>query len=371
MFHCVHTSGQQLIIPRHYDPASMKASPLFREDTVTFRFFGDIMMHSMQIQNALRNDASYDFSSYFRHMSGYLKDSDLNVGNMEFTLAGEPYTGYPSFSAPDSFGEHLADCGFNLFLCANNHIFDKGKSGLERTLDTYRSLASSHGIHFTGAAGDRDEFRRTTPLVLNIKGIRAAFINVTYGTNSQRGEGWPMVNILKDRPMLEAALLEAEEKADISIVLVHWGEEYVTRHSQRQEDDAEWLAGHGADVIIGAHPHVIQDTDTLEIEGRNVPVAYSIGNCISNMSAANTQAGLMVTLEIVRQSNGDIRILSPEYRYTWCSRPGGLGNSYFVIPLTDYIGRKEEWKGVWDYDKMLATYERLSKETGIIENYSK
>lgn len=329
------------------------------------------MMHSLQIQTALQNDGSYDFDSYFTHMTKYLSDSDLNVGNMEFTLAGEPYTGYPSFSAPDSFGEHLADCGFNLFLCANNHIFDKGKAGLKRTLEIYRRLAIQHGIYFTGASGEDKELMETTPLIVNLRGIKVAFINATYGTNSPRGEGWPKTNLLNDRDLLETALMEAEKRADISIALVHWGNEYVLKHSMEQESAAEWLAGHGADIIIGAHPHVIQDTDMIKSGDRTVPVAYSLGNCVSNMSAPDTQAGLMATLRIVRHTNGDISTIDPEYMYTWCSRPEGYGDSYHVIPLTDFIGKRNEWKGEWDYDKMLAAYKRISKETGIIENYNR
>lgn len=371
LLQCAGVSGQQLRIPKDIDPAFSIAQPLFRQDTVTIRFFGDIMMHSLQIQTALQNDGSYDFDSYFTHMTKYLSDSDLNVGNMEFTLAGEPYTGYPSFSAPDSFGEHLADCGFNLFLCANNHIFDKGKAGLKRTLEIYRRLAMQHGIYFTGASGEDKELMETTPLIVNLRGIKVAFINATYGTNSPRGEGWPKTNLLNDRDLLETALMEAERRADISIALVHWGNEYVLKHSMEQESAAEWLAGHGADIIIGAHPHVIQDTGMIKYGDRTVPVAYSLGNCVSNMSAPDTQAGLMATLRIVRHTNGDISTIDPEYMYTWCSRPEGYGDSYHVIPLTDFIGKRNEWKGGWDYDKMLAAYKRLSKETGIIENYNR
>ena len=94
---------------------------------------------------------------------------------------------------------------------------------------------------------------------------------------------------------------------------------------------------------------------------------YSLGNSVSNMSAENTQAGLMTTLQIVRHRNGDIQPLELKPMYTWCSRPGGYGDSYYVIPLTDYLDRRQEWKGKWDYDKMLSTYKRVEAETGIKE----
>ena len=93
-------SAQRLIIPENLNPANWEVSPLYKQDTVTIRFFGDIMMHTLQIQTADKGEGRFDFSSYYKLMEKYLSDSDLNVGNMEFTLGGEPYTGYPAFSAP-------------------------------------------------------------------------------------------------------------------------------------------------------------------------------------------------------------------------------------------------------------------------------
>ena len=326
------------------------------------------MMHSAQIQSADAGDGTYDFSTYYKLMKEYMDDADLNVGNMEFTLGGEPYTGYPSFSAPDSYGDYLADCGFNLFLCANNHIFDKGRNGLLRTLEKYGHIASSKSIYYTGAASDSDIESQNNPLIINTKGIRLGFINVTYGTNSPRGEGWPKTYTLSDREKLGKALEKSRSKADITIALPHWGTEYSLEHSKIQEEHARWLAENGADIIIGAHPHVIQDADTIKVGDKSVTVIYSLGNSVSNMSAENTQTGLMTTIRIVRHHNGDINILDPEYKYTWCSRPGGYGDSYYVLPLTDYLDKREEWKGGWDYDKMLSTYRRVSSVTEIKEN---
>ena len=90
-----------------------------------------------------------------------------------------------------------------------------------------------------------------------------------------------------------------------------------------------------------------------------VPVIYSLGNAVSNMSATNTQLELMATLRIVRHENGDIGMLPVELTWLWCSRPGGYTNDYIVIPVEEYIGRRDEWLGGWDYDKMVSTYERI------------
>ena len=113
----------------------------------------------------------------------------------------------------------------------------------------------------------------------------------------------------------------------------------------------------GADIIIGAHPHVVQDTASIN----NVPVVYSLGNAVSNMSAPNTQLELMATVKFVRQCNGDISMEPIELTWLWCSRPGGFNNGYTVVPIEEYIGRRDEWTGGWDYDKMMSTYEEIRK----------
>lgn len=362
--------AQTLTMPERWTKALMYVRPIYNTDTLTIRFMGDVMMHSNQIANARRGASEYDFSSYFSRIEDKIREADLAVANLEFTLAGEPYSGYPCFSAPDTLASYLADCGFDIFLAANNHIFDKGTKGAERTAGIYRRLADERGVMFTGLAGNEDELKDNNPLIFRRKGIKIALLNVTYGTNMGLGSHWPKTNYLSSRQQIISALSEAEEKdSDITIALPHWGTEYVLAHSSRQEETAAWLADNGADIIIGAHPHVIQDFQTLPVQDmggtKEVPVAYSLGNAVSNMSAKNTQLELMATLKIVREGNGDIRMLPLEFTYLWCSRPGGYSDSYTVIPVADFAGRRYEWKNGWDYDRMMETYRHVSKVTGI------
>lgn len=100
---------------------------------------------------------------------------------------------------------------------------------------------------------------------------------------------------------------------------------------------------------------------------RQVPVVYSLGNFISNMSAPNTQIGMMVTLRFTKDWLGNRNMLEPLLTLTWCSRPGHLTRGYTTIPVKEYIGKRDHWRNPWDYDKMVASYERVKKETGIID----
>ena len=306
-----------------------------------------MMMHSRQME--------FDYSNYFPLVEDRFKEADIAVANMEFTLAGEPYTGYPQFSAPDKFATYIAESGVDIFLCANNHILDKGSEGAERTLEIYRQLGKSHGVRFTGAAGTQEERDKTTPLIIEHDGLKVALINFTYGTNLGSTLHWPKVNYMRQTGFLTEALRKAEDMADFTIVLPHWGDEYQLTHSESQETLAKWLIENGADLIIGTHPHVVQDI--VRIDG--VTVAYSLGNAVSNMSAPNTQLGMMIMVELQREENRQVKVKSFEPIYTWCSRPGGYNRSYMVVPIEDHIDRKHEWIGDWDYDKMVSTYERI------------
>lgn len=333
------------------------AMPFFPEkDTVEIVFIGDVMMHKRQLE--------YSHDSFLEGIRERLSDADLAVANMEFTLAGKPYSGYPAFSAPDSFAGYVADCGVDVFLTANNHILDKGKAGAERTIDIYSSMAER--VKFTGLSADEGSEASSYPLIVPVHGIRVAFINFTYGTNSGIGKGWPKVNRMDMEDVGRAFDRAHEAGAEYIIALPHWGEEYELRHSGEQEEWAEWMAGLGADIIIGSHPHVVQDSTSIcTPDGRKTAVFYSLGNAVSNMSAPNTRLGLIVTVRIERDLNGDTRMLEPKAEFLWCTLPGKLTDSFMTIAVADYEGRRELWKLPADYDNMLVTIERVKKATGI------
>lgn len=339
---------------------SFKSGP----DTLTICVCGDIMMHSGQIVNARRGEGIYDFTPCFRLVRDLIESADISIANMEFPLAGEPYEGYPRFSAPDRIAEDVAATGFDVLMTANNHIFDKGSKGAARTMEIYRQLEAQYGIQIIGLAENQEKANSSNPLTIRRKGMEIALLNMTYGTNLGADLHWPKTIYISQKETLKRAL-ERASGSDFTLALPHWGTEYVLAHSESQESTALWLAQNGADMIIGAHPHVIQDMQTLDLGDRKVCVAYSLGNMLSNMSAKNTQLGLMAWIRIIRDSEGNTRIPAPEYTYIWCSRPGGYDNGYTIIPVSSFIGKRDMWLGAWDYDKMMTTLERVMNATGI------
>ena len=322
-------------------------------DTLSILFMGDVMQHRQQIHSALipgadsMQSSSYDYSSYFAHVQHFIDEADFTVANMEFCLGGPPYTGYPSFSAPEALAEEAAEAGIDLFLCANNHICDKGRRGLVSSLEKYGKI----GVPVTGVYRDSLDEQKHNPYIAELGGVRVAFINFTYGTNGIRVPEPFIVNMMDKEKVREAFVRAREMEADIIIALPHWGQEYTTVPDSRQREWAEFLLECEADAVIGSHPHVVQPVE--------FPVAYSMGNFISNMSLRNTELGLMMILRIAVTAYGDSFVAGLEAVPVWCSRPGGYGDGYTVLPVREFLDRKEEFRSGYNYTKMKDTYNRL------------
>lgn len=312
-------------------------------DTVKVRVIGDVMLHEAQLKAAALSDG-FSFKPFLDRIALDLASADLAVANMEFTLGGKPYSGYPCFSAPDEFASYVLSCGVDVFLTANNHIMDRGRRGLERTMKVYSAMP----VTVTGK----------NPTFARAGGIRFALINCTYGTNNPQNDvpDSLRVPLMRDREDIRKAVDSARaDGADFVLAFPHWGEEYVLEHNAYQREFAEFLCAAGVDAIVGAHPHCVQDFEYIG----DVPVFYSMGNAVSNMSAPNTQLELMVTLRFVRGTDFTIRMIEPEYEWLWCSRPGGYCDSYCVLKVRDMLDRRGEWKNPSDFDKMVATYGRI------------
>ena len=308
-------------------------------------FLGDMMMHTRQI--------GYDSRAFLADIAPLIGSADVAVAGAEFTLAGKPYMGYPRFSAPDDYPANIRANGVDVLLLANNHILDHGSAGLSRTLEKI-------GEPFCGAGSDSASFASHNPLILRRGGISVALVNFTYGTNLGADRPWPRVARMSESEV--AARMERARRADFVIALPHWGEEYVLRHNASQERWARLLAEQGAGVIIGAHPHVVQDTSSV----CGVPVVYSMGNAVSNMSARNTRLALAVGLRLVHSAPaGVVEVLGPELHFLWCTLPGTLTDGFRTIEVDRYIGKRHLWKDPSDYDNMVATLERVLKETRI------
>ncbi len=325
-------------------------------DTVSITFIGDVMQHGKQLRDALIQGEdpslpeSYDYSYMFKYIEETLGKADLAVANMEFPLGTPPYGGYPLFSAPESVLWQAQKSGIDLFLLANNHLLDKGKRGFLNTIGTYEKA----GARYIGIYRNLEEEQKLNPVFYNIKGIRLAILNFSYGTN-----GFPLpppcrMNLMDTIHIKETVSKAKRMGADIIICTPHWGEEYMLKPSYRQREIARLLQREGVRVIIGSHPHVPQ---SAEYSSENI-LFYSLGNYISNQTTPDfTQLEMMVTVRIRKNSiTGETVLLEPDIEWLWCFKKDEFAPHYTVVPVREIIGKREMVKNGYQYDRMVRTY---------------
>lgn len=295
------------------------------------------MGHDSQIASAYNaTKKKYDYSSCFQFLRPYVDSVDLAIANLEVTLAGPPYKGYPQFSSPDALAVTLKDVGFDVLVTANNHSVDRGRKGIERTIKVLDSLQISH----TGTFKDSIAKEEQTPLMVEKNGFRLAILNYTYGTN---GIPVPKPNVVNH---LDTAIMRRDlEKAkssnpDVVIVFTHWGEEYQSLPSKNQKDLAEFCLKHGAMLVIGAHPHVLQPMEWRK--EKNQFVAYSLGNFVSGQRKRYTDGGAMVYLELEKiayaADTAEVTIDSAGYYLAWVYRTVDSHKDYYLLPVNDNQG---------------------------------
>ena len=287
-------------------------------------FAGDIMGHDSQIASALATgDAGYDYRPCFQYLRPYLQEADLVIGNLEVTFAGEPYKGYPAFSSPDELAAALKWAGFDILVNANNHALDRGRSGLERTLE----VLDEQEIVQTGTFRDPEARAAYYPLVIELKGIRIALLNYTYGTNGIRDRPPAIVNRI-DRDQISEDIRKARTaEPDFILVTIHWGNEYELIESSQQLDLANFLFEEGVHAIIGSHPHVVQP---IRGEGSGNLVAYSMGNLISNQRRRYRDGGILLELTLSKEKE---EISDCAYLPVWVWKPvTKKGTRFTLVP---------------------------------------
>jgi len=350
-----------------YTPVTHPQKEFKLYDTISVTFIGDVMQHGKQLLGALAdkespNDPkSYNYAHTFRHIEKQLAAADIAVANMEFPLGTPPYKGYPAFSAPESIAWKAQECGIDLFLLANNHILDRGKRGLLNTIDVYEKMNGK----YIGAYRNKEEEEKLNPVMFNVRGIRVAFINFTYGTNGFAVPEPCSVNLMDSLHVKNTIAKAKDMGADIIICTPHWGEEYQTRPSFHQRKWARMLQREGVRVVVGSHPHVPQ---SAEISYDNI-LFYSLGNYISNQTTPDyTQLELMVTIKIAKNfSSGKTVLLEPSYEFLWCFKKDEFASDYTVVPVKEILGKPHLVKDNAQYRRMENAYYSFIREN-LIKN---
>ncbi|MDF9830912.1 CapA family protein [Parabacteroides sp. PF5-6] len=311
-------------------------------DTLRLLFAGDVMVHATQYESAWQEggDSTYNFNPPFTYIQDLIRSADLSIANFEVALGGKPYSGYPLFSSPPEIVDALKDAGFDLLFTANNHAADKGRKGIEGTIEYMRALDLLHTGSFIDSTDRADHY----PLLVERNHIRLAFLNYTYGTNGMPVRKPNIIN-LTDTVQIRADLAKARlSQPDYIITCMHWGYEYHEKEHAEQRRLARFLAENGTQLIIGSHPHVVQPYDEIVTHaGDTVPVIYSLGNLISNQQWRRADGGILFEVILVKNEGQTARI-SSAYEPFWVNRFNEETQSiYRIIPVNDYRRHAERY----------------------------
>lgn len=296
-------------------------------------FVGDIMQHDSNIAAALDPISNkYDYSACFEYVAPILRTADLTIGNLELTLAGAPFKGYPQFSAPDALAVELKRVGFDVLVTANNHSLDRRRKGLERTLKVLDSLEIAH----TGTFKDSIDRVNVYPLIIKKDGFQLSLLNYTYGTNGIPVTKPNIINLI-DTVAIKIDLAKARaQESDAIIVFLHWGAEYQSLPNQEQKRLAALCLREGAKLVIGAHPHVLQPMVWNQQDDQLI--AYSLGNFVSGQRPRYRDGGAMLWIDLQKirhDSTSATSIRNAEYELEWVKKSN---DKFVMMPFRYFEG---------------------------------
>jgi poly-gamma-glutamate synthesis protein (capsule biosynthesis protein) len=264
---------------------------LKRNEKITLFFVGDVML-DRGVKRAIKKYGEGDFKFPFLKIIPFLKEADILVGNLEGPVSdkGKKVGSIYSFRMDPKAIEGLKFAGFDILSLANNHIFDYGREALE---DTFLRLRDA-GIDYLG--GGFNEIEACSPKIKEIRGTKIAFLAFTnLGSPFWQAKSDTSGICWLNKENLERGIKEAKNKADFVIVLFHFGNEYEKKPNIEQKDFAHFAIDSGADLIVGHHPHVIQEIE--EYKGKYI--AYSLGNFIFDQSfSKETMEGILLKVII-------------------------------------------------------------------------
>lgn len=375
--------GKQDLNINERKPANIKQ----QNEEIKLTSLGNILFHKKQLDGAF-SDGKYDFTPSFKHIKGYMDDSDVNIGVLETSLLGENYSGYPMFNSPDDVLFALQDSNINVVNYATNHILDTGSKGVKRTME----VTKDYGLDIVGIRQTSNDKKY---LIKEVDNHKIGIISYVYETPKQQGvrtinaikipnEVRELVNTFNYGELntfyndMKMNIDDMKKNGvEFIVVGVHWGEEYNTYISNAQREMAENLSELGVDIILGSHPHVIQPYETIvNSEGKKVFVSYSQGNFLSNqcydeIKDYRTEDGIIINFILDVDKENKLYLKEYEVIPTWVHRYINQENKYSheIVPVLDAIENMDKYSILEEEKKNLERSLKSTKEILKIDDF--
>ncbi|MBI2630612.1 CapA family protein [Candidatus Nomurabacteria bacterium] len=274
--------------------------PDIREpDFVTLAFGGDIML-ARGVKNSVVKNFGNDYSAIFSKLEIF-KNSDIAFVNLEGAASdkGADMRNLYSFRMDPSVIPAMKGAGVSIVSMANNHVGDWGRSAYADTL----SRLKENEILYTG--GGNTETEAEAPVIIEKYGLKIGFLGFSdVGPNWMEAKSETAGLLLASDPRFDEIIKNAAKQVDYLVVSFHFGDEYKTVHNTRQEYLAHKAVDNGAKIVIGHHPHVIQDTEVY----KNGFIAYSLGNFVFDQSwSKETTKGMLLQIKLGKDGSMSVR----------------------------------------------------------------
>ena len=285
-----------------------KKDGIKKTSTAKISAVGDILCQMDMIQDA-QNEDSYDFSYMFDNITKYVKKSDIAIGTLETNFTNSRYSGVGKYNTPTEFLTAVKNSGISLVSLAHNHVLDYGEDGLNQTI----SKIHEEGMNITGIQNNEEnENSEFTGNIKEVNGIKIAFLSYTYGLSNENEiseEEKSKVNIFSEELALKD-IQYAKENSNYIIVIMHWGDVNSSTITDYQNNITGFLVNNDVDMILGSHPSVVEPMKIIQnAEGKNILVAYSLGNYISSLKYENADVELILNIQIAKSEDQEKAVL--------------------------------------------------------------
>lgn len=297
------------------------AVPEKKDIKLSFIAAGDNIGHEAVYKDAYsratENSLEYNFVPMYNDIAPLIGNADIAFINQETLMAdksvsGGKYEGYPRFNSPQDMGRSLVEVGFDIVNIATNHMLDYGAAGLAGTIDFW----DTQPVMMIGGYKNREDFENIR--IYEAEGIKIAMLSFgfpNYGTYLDDGSELYIPSINSEEDII-FQIEEAKKVADLIFVSMHWDEtnEGSFEVSSKQRKLAQLLADNGVDVVIGHHPHVVQEMKWVERDdGSRMLLIYSLGNLLSTMQYGKFMVGGLATFDIIKKEGEEPYIDSPMF----------------------------------------------------------
>ena len=265
----------------------------------------------------------------FRKLQEIVAGADVVLGNLECALTEKdtPYNKIFLFKADPTYAYYLRTAGFTVLTLANNHSYDYGREALLETMEVLKQ----QGITTVGVGKTLKDASR--PVFIEVNGLKIAIVG--FVTLPLEGIIWspekPSPASAVD-DIVAKSLKRARKNADVVIVTVHWGTEYSPVADPDQLRWAAFFREHGADIVFGHHPHVIQPIEVLN--GRWI--FYSLGNFVFDHQDERGRLAIAARVTVCQREVRDVNIIPIEILNTQPTLAGRKSKEKIYENLNKY-----------------------------------